>query len=509
MTARRSSAWGAATTVLLCATAGGIGVAQSASAQESDCASLADLALENVRIDLAEAIDPDPVWPFPPSLISQFLPPDAGVRAPFCRVVGTIEEEIGFEVWLPEGWNGRLEATGNSAYIGDFVYPGAAAALERGAAAATSDLGHKSKDQLETTWAIGRRDRIENYGHRAHHLLAATAKAIVLAYYGRPQDYAYFNGCSAGGWQGLTEASLYPEDYDGVLAGAPANNLIRANTTGLWREKHSLTTGRLAPEAAALVARAAVARCDADDGVTDGIVGAPETCAFDPEELLCEASEAAGQCLTPAQVERARFLHGPRSTAGGLALYPGFAWGTVIQDVLWNDYSQTLPILAEPDHAWSPETFDFDRDVPPLEAELGRTLGRTDPDLSAFAAAGGKIILYHGWTDGVISPYNTVEYWASVQNEMGGDAVESFARLYMAPGMNHCGGGPGPDRFDALALLEAWVERGEAPGRLIASKLGPDGEPTVTRPLCPYPQVAVHDGEGDPDAAESFRCEAP
>jgi feruloyl esterase len=484
-----------------------------ASAQGSACDDLKDLAFPNVRIDVAEAIVPDPVWPFPPNLESRFMPPEAGVRTPFCRVAGVIEAEIGFEVWLPDDWNGRIEHVGNGGYVGDFNYPNAGAALARGHAAVTSDLGHKSTDPLETTWAVGRPDRIENYGRRAHHLAAELAKHLVLARYGRAQDFAYFTGCSAGGWQGLTEASLYPDDYDGVLSIAPANNTVRGNTTQLWWRTHFPSVERVTPENAALVTAAGIAHCDAGDGVTDGIVSLPEACDFDPGALLCEAGEddssTAGTCLTPAQLERVRLLHGRHFTAGGLAVYPGYAWGTAFADVSYGSTEDSLTGLAPTDHEWSPETFDFDRDIPPLEAELGETLGRTNPDLSGFVAASGKLIVAHGWADGIITPLNTLDYWASVQETMGEDAVDDFARLYMAPGMGHCGGGPGPDTFDALAPLIAWVERGEAPGSLIASKLGPDRQPVMTRPLCPYPQFAAYDGAGDPNAAESFACEMP
>jgi feruloyl esterase len=503
--------WGAracgAATVALCAAAA-IGTG-GAYAQGADCASLADLALANVRIDVAEAIVPDPVWPYPPNLESRFMPPEAGVRTPFCRVAGVIETEIGFEVWLPEDWNGRIEHVGNGAYVGDFMYPNAGAALARGHVAVTSDLGHKSTDPLETTWAIGRPDRIENYGHRAHHLAAELAKELVLARYGRPQDYAYFTGCSAGGWQGLTEASLYPDDYDGILSMAPANNTVRGNTTQLWWREHFPSAERVTQENAALVTAAGIAHCDADDGVTDGIVSLPEACDFDPEALLCETGGDPALCLTPAQLERVGLLHGRHFTAGGLAVYPGYAWGTAFQDVSYGTTADSLTGLAPTDHAWSPETFDFDRDIPALEAELGETLGRTSPDLSAFVASGGKLVVAHGWADGIITPLNTLDYWGSVLDTMGEDAVGGFAQLYMLPGMGHCGGGPGPSRVDLLAPLIAWVERGEAPDVLIASRVDQEGAPTMTRPLCPYPQVAVYDGAGDPNAAASFACAAP
>lgn len=483
--------------------------AGSVSGQASSCASLKTLPLKEAHIEVAEAIVPNPVWPFPAFLGSALVGPDAGVRTPFCRIAGVIEDEIAFEVWLPEQWNGRLEAVGNTAFVGTLMYPAAAAALARGSAAATSDLGHRSKGGYDTSWAVGRPDRIDNYGRRAHHLVAVTAKQIVLARYGRPQEYAYFSGCSAGGWQGLTEAQLYPDDYQGILAMAPANNQVRANTTSLWRDEHFPNSERLATEQVALVTAAAVARCDAGDGVTDGIISAPESCSFDPRELLCKAGDAAGQCLTPPQLQRVQLLFGRRNTAAGLALYPGYAWGTAFQDTPFLTASDSLTVLAGGRYAWSPKTFDFDRDVPRIEAEIGTMLGRSSPDLRAFASSGGKIILTQGWTDPIVSPYNTIDYFTAVRAKMGVDKVQDFARLYMAPGMAHCGGGVGPDSFDALPLLQRWVEVGVPPDRLIAAKLGPGGRPTRTRPLCPFPQIAVYDGKGDSDSAGNFMCKVP
>jgi feruloyl esterase len=486
----------------------------AAGAEESACASLAGLDLDNTRIDIAEDIVPDPVWPFPPSLINAFAGPDAGVKSPFCRVAGIIEEEIGFEVWLPEDWNGKLHSIGNGGMMGAFVYPQTGAALEAGYAAATTDMGHKVENPLDTDWAAGRPDRVENFGHRAHHLLAVAAKQILAAYYGRKEDYAYFVGCSSGGWQGLTEAQKYPHDYDGIVAGAPANNMVRRQGTGYWVRAMTPEGGALSRAKGALVAKAAVARCDGEDGVEDGIIGKPEQCGFDPAELQCAAGEAGEDCLTPAEVETARLMHGRRTSPGGLKLYPGPAYGVSVgaptTSIPGSTQTQAPLIrLVETEHEWSPDSFDPDRDIPALEAEMGDMLAATNPDLSAFAEAGGKLILWHGWLDFALSPYNTIDYYASVVETMRADTVADFARLYMLPGVSHCAGGSGPDMFDPLAALERWVEAGEAPVEIIAAKRGPGGKPAMTRPLCPYPLVAEYDGAGDPNEAASFSCAGP
>jgi feruloyl esterase len=485
-------------------------LAGGAAAAQTACADLKSLSLDGARIDVAEAIAPDPVWPFPASAFNVMAGPNAGVRTPFCRVAGVAEPEIGFEVWLPEDWNGKIQNVGNGGYSGAFNYPAASQALALGYAAGTTDVGHKDNGMFDAAWAVGHPERVESFTHRAHHMLAVVSKAIVAARYGRPQDYAYFTGCSSGGRQGLTEAQLYPEDYDGIVAGAPASNWVRLETSMLWFAENSPTGAPLDPPLLALVANAAVAHCDPQDGVTDGIISRPEACDFDPAQLACE-DEAAAQCLTPEQVETARLMHGRRKTAGGLSVYPGRSYGTTFRGEVGPPapFPQTLIAVMESEHEWSAETFDFDRDVPALEAEFGRELNAYDPNMKAFAERGGKLILWHGWTDPLLTPYNTIDYFEAVKAEMGEAAVQDFARLYLAPGVNHCAGGAGPDRYDALTLVEAWVERGEAPDRLIASKLGPDGQPTMTRPLCPYPQSAVYDGQGDPNDAASFTCAEP
>jgi feruloyl esterase len=347
---------------------------------------------------------------------------------------------------------------------------------------------------------------VESFSHGAHHALAVVSKELVAARYGRPQGYAYYTGCSTGGRQGLAEAQLYPEDYDGIVAGAPANNIVRLETAAPWLAR---TVGEpLDPPLLTLVANAAVAQCDAQDGIEDGYITDPDGCGFDPASLACDAGDAPGQCLTPEQVETARRMHGRRVSAGGLSLYPGRAYGTAFAGESGPPIPPSATLLAQADSAydWSLETFDYDRDVPPLEAEFPGLVAM-NPDLSAFADAGGKLILWHGWVDPLISPINTLDYFAAVKAQMGEAATTGFARLYMAPGVSHCAGGPGPDTFDALSSLEAWVERGEAPARIIASKLGPDGQPTRTRPLCPYPQVAVYDEGGSADDAASFSCQ--
>lgn len=486
------------------------GLAVPARAQAGDCAALARLSLPDVRITAAEAIPGGARWAFPPSPFNIFAGLNPSTDRRFCRVTGVIEREIRFELWLPPEWNGRFLGVGNGGYTGAINYPSLSLGLARGFAVASTDTGHQTPTGFfDSSWVAGHPERLENFGHRAHHLLPDRAKLIVRAFYGRPAEFAYFDGCSSGGWQGLTEAQRYPADYDGIVAGAPANNFVRLQTRAFWLAslERANPAGILGPADIALLSRAAVAQCDPADGVRDGIMSDPRGCGFEPASLLCRSGQS-GACLSQAQVERARLIYGPYSTRRGLALYPGNAYGVPpIATLPGVDLAEPMLMQAIPpaERRWTAATFDSDRDIPPLEARFGASLGASNPDLRAFAARGGKLIVYHGWTDGLLSPWNSIGYWEAVNRRMGARNVPSFFRLFMAPGVDHCRGGVGPDRFDALAAVMAWRERGQAPDRLIAATASGNR----TRPLCPHPQVARWSGTGSSDDAASFRCVAP
>jgi Tannase and feruloyl esterase len=488
--------------------AGWTGVA--AAADQVACADLKALKLADVRVDVAEEVVPDPEWAFPPS---SFNRGDRGATSPFCRVAGFIEDEIGFEVWLPHDWNGRLQNVGNGGYAGAFNYPAANEAMAAGYAAATTDVGHRDAPGagFDTSWAEDRPDRVENFGHRAHHLLAVVSKEIVAAHYGRPQDYAYYTGCSSGGWQGLMEIQKYPADYDAIAIGAPAQNFVRKETISMWLARQVPEEGSLTQDLAGLVSEAARSYCDVRDGVEDGIVSMPLQCDFDPAQLVCKSGSDGASCLSPAQVRTARLAYGFRTSEGGLVLYPGSTFGGSIRAIQGGGTGQPGALLRylKSDYEWSAETFDADRDIPALEARYDDMLGATNPDLRAFAERGGKMILWHGWTDPAIPALNTVGYMQTVEKEMGADAVDSFARVYMAPGVNHCGGGVGPNQWDMVTPLVRWREDGVAPTSVIAASVNEEGETTRTRPLCPFPQVARYDGRGDSDSASSFACVEP
>jgi feruloyl esterase len=487
----------------------------------ADCGKLQSSAFPDTRITLVEEVAPDPVWIYPPSLFTTMAERLAngpvGAQKPFCRVVGIIEKEINFEVWLPRDWNGKFQGVGNGGLTGAINYPAMGEALAQGYATASTDTGHRTQQGFfEDEWLEGHPERLVNFAYRAHHLMAVTSKQIVKAYYRKPATRAYFSGCSSGGWEGLSEAQRYPQDYDGIVAGAPAINLVQVQARSIYVAQMNLKNpqGALTHDLAQRLAAAAVAKCDARDGLKDGVIDDPRHCDFDPAELQCK-SDSSKDCLTEAQVRTARALYGPMKSPGGMQLYPGAAYGA--------SPLAELPVSAktEPGHAaiilmlpqkpaWDVHTFNPDRDIPALQKELGATLNAMNPDLRPFEAHGGKLILYHGWADPLLSPYNTLDYYSAVVKTMGGQqATDKFLRLFMVPGMEHCRGGPGPNTFDAVASVDNWVEHGVPPERLVAAHKGADGK-TIdrTRPLCRYPQVARYKGTGSTDEASSFRCEA-
>lgn len=477
------------------------------------CDQLASLKVKDLRIERAEVIKPDPLWAFPASLFNWMMPPGAGASKPFCRVTGVIEKEIRFEFWLPDAWNGRLQNVGNGGLTGAINYPMMSAALDAGYATASSDLGHQdSRNFFEIEWAVSHPDRVLNFAHRAHHLLAIDTKQILAAYYGKPQTYAYFNGCSSGGWQGLTEAQKYPGDYQGVLSGAPANNFTRLQSTGFWHAHLSALepAGDLSALKTQMLADVAVALCDGNDGVRDGVIENPAACGFDPARLACKNDDRP-DCLTPAQIRRAIQSYGPQKTPGGMWMYPGKPYGVPLDSSSGKARVDTgdpliLHILKnKPD--FTDATFDYDRDVTLMDKELGPILDSYDSNLENFAGRGGKIILYHGWSDPLLSPFNTLQYFGEVGTTMGASRRDGFMKLFMAPGMEHCRGGVGPDDFDGMSPLVNWVEKGEAPVTIIARKVSTQGKTLRTRPWCVFPQIAAYRGSGSTDEAVNFACE--
>ncbi len=482
----------------------------STEAAAGSCEALKNLQLPDTRVLLAESVTPDPEWKLPPSVLT---PPgrQPTVNVPFCRVALVIEKQINVEVWMPRDWNGMFQGVGNGGLTGAINYAMMGMALKRGFASASTDTGHISEGVRDTGWIPGHPERIVNFGHRAHHLMAETAKKVIAKYYEKPASHALFNGCSAGGTQGLTEVQRYPGDYDGVVAGAPGINFVRAWADFiLWLQMFKREPGSaFSAEANQLLVQAAVAKCDALDHLTDGLIDDPRNCKFDPAELQCTDGVTTG-CLTPAQVDRAKASYGPaKSTPGGLKLYPGFAVGTPLDAVFMKIDPSKLPIMLmmQPPPDWTVNTFDPDKHIPQMEKQLDADLGATQTDLSAFFKRGGKLILYHGWADEDLSPYNTIDYYEGVRKTVGPATADASARLFMAPGMAHCRGGTGPNRFDAVDAMVSWLQQGKAPEQILATH-ATAGKVDRSRPLCAYPKVARYKGSGSIDDAANFACVA-
>ena len=433
----------------------------------------------------------------------------------FCRVAATLkpseDSDIKMELWLPAAnWNGKFQEVGNGAFNGSIAEPAMAAALRRGYAAASTDTGHTGNT---AGFALGHPEKVIDFGWRAIHDTAVASKAIVEAFYASAPRLSYFTGCSAGGRQALKEAQRFPADFDGIVAGAPGLDWTgRAAQAVRVAQATEKPEARLSKEDAALLHTAALAACDALDGVKDGVIDDPTRCTFDPAALQC-ASEKTASCLTPAQVRTAKLLYDVRTNPKTKREITALARGS---ETGWTENGWTASaratgldqfrFLVFKDPAWSVGAFDFDADIARAEAADNGTINALDPDLKAFFDRGGKLIQYHGWSDPQISPGNSTQYYSRVAKALGGaDRIAGSYRLFMAPGMGHCGGGDGPNTFDMLGALEQWVEQRTPPDRIVASHAA-GGAVDRTRPLCPYPQVAIYKGTGSTDAAASFAC---
>lgn len=500
-----------------------VAVASSgAQAADQACANLQSLALPDAKL-IATAIAPSPKWTVEGDALTRGA---VSVSEPFCRVQGRIEKEIEFEVWLPppSRWNGKHLGVGNGGYAGFINYSSLAHGLKRGYASASTDTGHKG-GPADASWALGHARRIEDYGGRAQHLTATATKQILEAYYTKPARYSYFMGCSNGGQQGLTAAQRFPEDYDGIVSGAPGTSFPDMSTYVMLSGRANAATapGRLTQPDMEHAVRRMVAACDNNDGVEDGLIEHPPSCKFDFASLACTGAEQ-GHCLSSAQVDNLRGLFSPLRDEKGKEIYPPPAIGTVLPA---SELERRGKLGADmyryavfQDTSWDPASFVLERDLPVARQRLSALIS-DQVDLTPFARQNAKLILYHGWDDSGPSPYNSIKYYEDVRRTVGAKTTDSFFRVFMVPGMYHCRGGPGPNSFgnagdppvldaqhDVLMALEQWVERGTAPERIIASSVT-DGRVERTRPLCPYPKQARFKGKGDTDRAESFECATP
>lgn len=505
-----------------------------------NCAHLQKLTLPNVTITVAAPVAAGAF--VPPNLKpDEKIPPLYKSTPAFCRVTATLkptsDSDIKVEVWMPtNGWNGNFRGVGNGGFAGYIGYGGLAASVSQGYASASTDTGHSTQG---AEWALGHPEKLIDYGYRGVHEMTVEAKAIVKAFYGNDAKRSYFASCSNGGRQALMEAQRFPDDYDGILAGAPANNWVPMLATGLKLVQTLDHDGYLPPAKITAIAKAVLAECDAKDGVTDGILNDPRQCKFNPSTLLCKEKESDA-CLTARQVQSLKQVYSGAVDDAGHQIFPGLLPGAEDGQEgwsLWVTGSEEGKSLGGSfvhgyfaDMVYGNKDWDFrsanvKSSLKQAYEKTGDAMDATSPDLKAFLGRGGKLILYHGWNDPAISALNTVNYFGSVLAANGKTADQALPRLYMVPGMQHCAGGPGATSFgqgpadsredaqhDIFTALVEWVGKGNAPGTLIATKHG-EGESkatvVMTRPLCPYPQATKYNGSGDPNSATSFSCVLP
>jgi feruloyl esterase len=472
------------------------------------CDGLRRLSLANTVVTTAAVVSGDFT---PPGATN----PNAAIRnlPAFCRVAVTLkptsDSEINTEIWLPmNGWNRRLQSVGNGAWAGTIPFAAMASAVSAGYVTAGTDTGHTGNT---ASFVPGHPERLVDYGYRAVHEMTVAAKAIVRAFYGDGPRYSYWNGCSTGGRQGLMEAQRYPADYDGIIAGAPVNARVHQLIWELWvaQAVHRDDASYIPPAKYRLLNDAALAKCDASDGAKDGLLTSPDRCSVDPAALQCKDDDASS-CLTAAQVEAAKKIYAPaRNPRTGKEIFPALqpgselGWGGLAGPEPVREATEFFQYVVNNDPKWDFRTLDFDGDVARAEKAASQIIDATDANLQPFFARGGKVLLYHGWNDQLVAPFNSINYYQAVVAATK-SATDSI-RLFMMPGMTHCRGGVGPDNFDRMSVIEQWVEKGEAPKQIVAEHMT-NGVVDRRRPLCPHPQVATYKGTGSLDAAANFAC---
>jgi Tannase and feruloyl esterase len=504
------------------------------------CESLARLSLPQTTLSLAQSTAADTFTPPVPDWAKAFMHPKS-VPAAFCRVVGhlhpTGDSDIKFEVWLPlSGWSGRYESVGNGGFAGFIRYDSMVNPLMGESVVASTDDGHDAPAIGPTAadWALGHREKIIDYGYRAVHLTAVTAKAIASAFYGRAPAHSYFVGCSKGGQEGYMESQRYPEDFDGIISGAAANDWVNLFTSFVWNESINLAAkeGYLTPEDLKSIDKVIMKACAKDGDFEHGFLSEP---------LQCQVKGGA-LGLTPKKLHTYESIHqGPKGSAGqpvfaGQPYGSELGWSGVVSvpsfeaaatDAQMSMYGGNFfRNFVYQDRNWNFKNLNLDKTLKDAR-EIGEIMNATDVSFKRFKARGGKYIAYAGLADSIVTPLSAVHYFESVvsaQDKVPAAALaktQEFYRLFLAPGVCHCGGGPGPNEFgqaggagdaehDLVVALERWVEQGVAPKRIIATKFNGDDQfkgVAMTRPLCPFPQVAKYSGSGDVADAKSFACD--
>jgi feruloyl esterase len=469
------------------------------------------------------------------SILSATRVPATGLMPQFCRIVGQILPEVRFELSLPAQWNGRLYMFGNGGYAGEALDAPARVAIRnggllRGFAVVQTNTGHDAAVEPLGTFALNSQ-KLLDYAYRAVHVTTMTAKSLSLGYYGTPVRKSYFNGCSTGGRQGLMSAQRFPDDFDGIVVGAPVLDFAGTPISFHWNQK-ALAAGPISADQLKIVADAVYGMCDASDGLVDGEIGDPRRCEFKPAAELprCGEGQTGNACFAAPQIDALEAIYGGVKS-GSRTLAPGWPVGAEVAApfpagirtgwIPWflpaqpgarsleRDYGETFMqymAFGKPDPAYDWSTFDLDKDPQRLEPARA-ILDATNPDLSRFKTRGGKILMYFGWADPALNPMMGLKYYDEVTLKMG-PSTPDFFKLFMVPGMFHCGGGVGTSAFDAVTPLVEWVEKGAAPA-VIASGRDVNNKVVRTRPLCPYPQVARYKGAGSIDDAANFACSNP
>ena len=482
------------------------------------CESIQFLKAQNMTVTLAALV--------PPNGFSRSASGTAAAQqaftnsVAFCRVTATLtpspDSDIKIEVWMPvSGWNGKFQAVGNGGWGGLINYPAMSEALARGYATSSTDTGHTGDGG---SFALGHPEKLMDFAWRSVSEMTVRAKTIIEAFYGKPPRLSYWNGCSTGGRQGLIEAERFSADYDGIIAGASANPRTRLNAGALaLHQALRRDPSSMVPETKQrMIHEAVLDACDANDGLKDRLIQDPTRCHFDPTALVCKGEDGP-TCLTQPQADAVRTIMSPVKTRSGVEILPRREPGSELGWGFLFARPDPLPLVADlfryvlyKDAQWDWRTFDLDRDVEKAEASPDIRSGDTiDPNLQPFVERGGKLLMYHGWSDALVPPRGSVNYYNGVLARMGGAAKTSdWIRLFMVPGMGHCRGGDGPNTFDMVGALEEWVENGRPPQRIVASE-ATNGRVARTRPLCPYPQLAVYKGTGSIDDAGDFTCRVP
>lgn len=520
---------------------------------QNGCDGLKDLKLEHASVVSTKWVEAGPVqvpMGFPPK-------PQDVPAARHCEVSGisrpTSDSEIHFLLWLPAraDWNGKYLQRGNGGWAGAISVTSLITPLSQGYAVSATDDGHTASGMApDASWAIGHPEKLIDFGYRAVHETAVQSKAIVSAFYNKPLAEAYFEGCSDGGREAMMEAERFPEDFVGIIAGAPANHWTHHFAGFLWNEMalESTPESRLTGEQLAIVQKAALAACDAVDGVKDGLIDDPRKCHFDAQSLLC--SGAAGtNCLTQPQIDALKKIYaGPQDRATGVQIYPGYETGTEAEAGAWvpwivpgmgipvsiqSMFGQSMYAQAVHENPkFDTKHVDLGEELRLAEQKTGAILDAYNPDLRSFRDHGGKLIQYHGWGDAAIAPRDSIAFYEKTERFLkeypdprssNATDIHAFYRLFMVPGMGHCAGGPGPTSFgnndldsdstiptdaehNVLKALDRWVTGGTAPEELIGT--GKANGAKITRPLCAYPKEAKYKGQGDTNSAQNFSCVA-